>query len=343
MNRTLIALLCASIAPAALARQADAPAAPRALETLQPAGHANPAAKPANKPDLYNESADANDLIRSALAKARKENRRVLIQWGFNSCFWCQLMHREFATPTLAKKLMYEYDVVYVEAAKNKANLEVAKGYGAELDKHGYPYLTILDASGKVLANQETGDLEVKGADGKSLIGDAAAHDEAKVLAFLTDHQATYLQADAVVKDALDQAKASGKRVFVHFGAPWCIWCRRLEAWMGQDEVAHLLAKDYVDVKVDQDRMIGAADVGARYGMPAKIGIPWFAILDPVSGKVLSDSMVDGQTIGCPASDSEIQHFMTMLQGSRKTLSDAELGQIKASLAAAAQTYKSAH
>ena len=44
--------------------------------------------KPAKKP-LYDESADAKQQIAAALAKAKRENRRVLIQWGGNWCSWC--------------------------------------------------------------------------------------------------------------------------------------------------------------------------------------------------------------------------------------------------------------
>jgi len=31
-------------------------------------------------------------------------------------------------------------------------NIDLAKSYGADLQKHGFPFLTILDANGKVLA-----------------------------------------------------------------------------------------------------------------------------------------------------------------------------------------------
>ena len=347
MNRTAIALLCAAIAPTALARQADTPAKPRDVQPMVPilAPGTQPAAKSkaAIKADLYNEKADAKELISAALVKAKKENRRVLVQWGFDTCSWCQLLHREFAGGKLAQKLMYEYDVVYVDAPHNAGNMAVAKGYGAELDKHGYPYLTILDASGKVLANQETGSLEAKDDKGQSLLGEKMAHDEAKVLAFLTEHQAAYLQADAVLKDGLDQAKSSGRKVFLHYGAPWCGWCHKLEDWMAQEDIASTFAKDFVDVKIDQDRMLGAKEVEETYQMPKNSGIPWFVVIDPTNGKVLSTSTGPDGNIGYPAKDSEIQHFMGMLEGAHKNLTAAELERIKGSLVAAGQKINAQH
>jgi thioredoxin-related protein len=345
MNRTAIALVCAALAPTALARQGDTPAKPRDVQPMRPIatpGTVKPE-KAADKPDLYNEKADAKDLINAALVKAKKENRRVLIQWGFNTCSWCQLLHREFGSGKLAHKLMYEYDVVYVEAAKNKANAEVAKGYGADLQTHGYPYLTILDASGKAIANQETGSLEAKDEKGQSLLGEKMAHDETKVLAFLTDHQAAYLQADAVVKDGLDQAKSSGRKVFLHFGAPWCGWCHKLEDWMAQDEIASTFAKDFVEVKVDQDRMLGAKEVEEAYKMPKDSGIPWFLVIDPATGKTLSTSTGPDGNIGYPAKNEEIKHFMGMLEGAHKNLTAADLEKIKASLVAAGEKINSQH
>ena len=50
--------------------------------------------------------------------------------------------------------------------------------------EHGVPYLTILNAEGKPLVQQETESLEVKNAEGKS-VGVSAGHDRERVLAFL--------------------------------------------------------------------------------------------------------------------------------------------------------------
>lgn len=109
----------------------------------------------------------------------------------------------------VARTLLYEYRVVHVPAGDTQVNAGLAKQYGADLAR-GYPYLTVLDASGKAVANQETGALE-----------DGDHHDPAKVLAFLKQHQAAPQDANEVLAAASARAKASGKRVLLAFEAPW--------------------------------------------------------------------------------------------------------------------------
>ena len=302
-------------------------------------------ARSAAKPKIYDETADARQQIAAAVAKAKKENQRVLIQWGGNWCPWCHLLHGTMASDkALSHELLYEYQVVMVDAGgKDRKNMDLAESYGADLAKEGFPYLTVLDGSGKAIANQETSSLEKKGPDGKSLGGAEAGHDAPKVLAFLKEHDAARLQADAVLKDAMVQAKSSGRKVFLHFGAPWCGWCHRLEDWLGQPEIATLFAKDYVDVKVDQDRMIGAKEVEAQYDMPSNSGIPWFVIVDPATGKALANSTAADGNIGYPAKEEEIAHFMGMLSKTHKNLSSVDLDKIQASLTAAGQKINGVH
>ena len=45
----------------------------------------------------YDESADGDKLIGEALAIAKKENKRVLIQFGANWCIWCRRLHELFS------------------------------------------------------------------------------------------------------------------------------------------------------------------------------------------------------------------------------------------------------
>ena len=286
----------------------------------QPAALAQDAAQPlATKSEtpkpIYDEQADAKAQIAAALANAKKENRRVLIQWGANWCGWCRLLHDTFQSDAeIRKELLYEYDVVLIDIGKWDKNMDLAQSYGADLKAKGVPFLTILDADGKVVANQESGVLEAK-IDGKD------GHDPAKVMDVLKKHQATPLDAEAVLSEALTSARESSRIVFVHFGAPWCGWCHRLEEWLAQPEVAAILKKDFVEVKIDTDRMTGGQALLNRYRKSDQGGIPWFAFLTP-DGKTIVTSDSPNGNVGCPWQDEEIAYFGTMLRKAKINLSD---------------------
>jgi thiol-disulfide isomerase/thioredoxin len=186
---------------------------------LGPGSHALAAAPPPSgeepaqqaKRVLYDEGADARADIAAALARAKANNRRVLLQWGANWCGWCYKLDDCFTKDRdVRRKLLYEYDVVHVDVGKVDKNQDLAKRYGADLAGGGLPYLTVLDGAGEVLANQETGSLE----EGK-------LHDPKKVLAFLEQHQAEPWDADELLAAALADVREKDLRLLVTFGAPW--------------------------------------------------------------------------------------------------------------------------
>jgi thioredoxin-related protein len=273
------------------------------------------------KPSVYDEKANAKELIDSALVSAKRENRRVLIQWGGNWCSWCLLLHERFRSDkVLAKTLRYEYDVVHIDSRNNG---ELMKKYGADKND-GVPYLTILDGDGKLLINQSTVPFETK-EDGKN------GHDPKKIQEFLEANKAPPLKADSVVEAALAEANKSNRVVFLHFGAPWCGWCLKLDAWLARPEIAKVFGKEFVETKIDMDRMTGAKEVLSRFNPSESGGIPWFVILDG-KGKSIATSDGPKGNIGFPATDEEIAHFVKMMEASKKHLSASDIEFLKTSL-----------
>ena len=95
-------------------------------------------------------------------------------------------------------------------------------------------------------------------------------------------------RADAgkAIKAAVAEASRAGKRIVLVFGANWCKDCRALDAQMHKSELASILEKSFVVVKVDVGRMDKNLDIAKNYGVPLACGIPTVAVLD-AKGKLI--------------------------------------------------------
>jgi thioredoxin-related protein len=278
------------------------------------------------KPALYDPKADARAQIEAAGAKARRDHSRVLVMFGFEGCSWCHKLHALFEqNPEIRKLLRDEYVKVLVDIQAPNANevLKVCKEGLAreELQKGvGFPFLAVLDGDGKVVTAQRTEPLE----EGKG-------HDPARVKEFLTRWVAPRADARAVLEAALAQAGTDDKRVFLHFGAPWCGWCHRLEDFLARADIAALLGPDFLDAKIDIDRMDNGKDLLATYRKGESGGIPWFVILD-AKGKALVTSDGPKGNIGYPGEPHEIEHFLAMLKQTSRKMEPGQLDRIEAAL-----------
>lgn len=269
------------------------------------------------RPDIYDKTADGEEQIAAALVEAKRDNKRVLLQFGANWCGWCHRLHDLFKKDRkVSKKLLYEYVVVLIDV-----EIIDGKPHNAQVNerfknptRHGLPVLVVLDAAGKPLTTKDTAELE-----------EGDHHDPAKVLAFLEKWQPKPLSADEVLSDALARAKSDGKRVFVHFSAPWCGWCRRLDAYLHRPEIERVFGKAFIPLKIDVDRMTGGKAMDEKYRGAKRGGIPFFVILDP-DGKKLADSNgPDGRNVGHPAEPHEIAHFMKVVRQTAPQLDEAGL------------------
>ena len=128
----------------------------------------------ATRPAIYDESADGGKQVEEALAKAKKEDQRVLLMFGANWCGWCHRLHNLFESDArIAAKLKQDFVVVMIDVNKNH-NADLNQRYGNPT-RFGLPVLVVLDSTGQALTTQDTGKLE-----------EGDHHDPAKVMAFLT-------------------------------------------------------------------------------------------------------------------------------------------------------------
>src|SRR5690349_16426262 len=56
--------------------------------------------------------------------------------------------------------------------------------------------------------------------------------------------------ADQVLARAKTKASAEHKVIFVHFGASWCGWCKRLDAFLDRADIRPVFEKYFVPVKL---------------------------------------------------------------------------------------------
>jgi thiol-disulfide isomerase/thioredoxin len=121
--------------------------------------------------------------------------------------------------------------------------------------------------------------------------------------------------------DGVNQAKAEGKRVFLTFGSSGCGWCKIFDKYHADPEVARVVAKYFVFVKVSIDENPGGDKLYLEYGKQR--GVPAFSILDS-NGKVLADSGDEGQNIGFPFQPQEIASYFVALAKTCPALTDSE-------------------
>jgi len=120
------------------------------------------------KVTVYNPNADAKADIKSAIAKAKAENKHVLVQVGGNWCSWCIKFHKMATSDAKIDSIIKaDYVFILLNYSKENKNLEVLRTY-QNPQRFGFPVFLILDGSGKLLHTQDSGLLELdKGYDPK--------------------------------------------------------------------------------------------------------------------------------------------------------------------------------
>lgn len=99
---------------------------------------------------------------------------------------------------------------------------------------------------------------------------------------------------------------------------------------MALENVAPVLQKEFVVVKLDYDRGIGAKDVVKKY-CNGEQGLPSFAFVDG-DGQLLINSLGPKGNVGHPYQPDEVVYFKVMLKRVQRHLTDAEIDALIASI-----------
>ncbi len=149
--------------------------------------------------------------------------------------------------------------------------------------------------------------------------------------AFLTQNMPPVRNALATLIAAREEARKTGRRVWIVHGGPRCGPCFRLARWIEEHHAT--LEKNFVMVKVMEGVDEHAAEVISQLPEAQGDGIPWFAITEP-DGTILTTSHGALGNIGFPGSVEGVRHFREMLDRTARKLSAAELDELTKSLSA---------
>ncbi len=106
----------------------------------------------------YDPAADADADLAEAKKIAARDGRRILLVVGGNWCPWCHIFANYLETNEAVRSLLAKsYVIQKVNVSDETSNTGFLNPYPA-ID--GYPHLFILDASGKLLHSQDSGELE---------------------------------------------------------------------------------------------------------------------------------------------------------------------------------------
>jgi thioredoxin 1 len=104
---------------------------------------------------IYPEPTQAASDIQHALAEARLENKRVLMQFGGNWCSHCMVLNRYLHARENNPLLKKGYVLVHINIGVYDQNIDLASHYGIEFKEgQGVPALAVIDPTGQIIYSQ---------------------------------------------------------------------------------------------------------------------------------------------------------------------------------------------
>jgi len=133
--------------------------------TFVPALAQGPGAAPASAPapmvkrHIYSETADPKADIAAALVQAKREHKRVIVDFGGDWCGDCQVLDIYFHQAPNDDLLAKHFVLVHVWVGHIDTNLDIPEKYGVAIHK-GVPALAVLAPDGSVVFAQKLGEFE---------------------------------------------------------------------------------------------------------------------------------------------------------------------------------------
>jgi len=133
-----------------------------------------------------------------------------------------------------------------------------------------------------------------------------------------------------LLANGLAAAKKDGKQVFLIFGSPTCGWCKYFDKFHTDAEVARIVGKYFVLVKVDIVTNPGGEEMYKKYGSDR--GVPAWTLLNP-DGKGIGDSGDGRDNVGFPYEEKEVAHYLKAIRAAAPKLTEAEVDLLMRKLA----------
>jgi protocatechuate 3,4-dioxygenase beta subunit len=270
------------------------------------------------------------------LTEAKREYTRPLLLYGGPNDPACVDLFRLFeerpesegakdaSRPKTPAELRWEFELACLDVSQPEV-AKLAQELGASPEASRTPTFAVLSQDGTFAAA-----FPLK-------LGDDGKLDAGALGALLRQHKLATRDAQAMLSEALANARADDRRVFLILSASWCGPCRMLARFLAAHKGE--LERHYVFVKLDISRDAHADAIRERYeGKDAANGVPWYIILDG-DGKPLITSNAEeaeeyGSTnIGFPSSPTGIEHFLKMLKQTAPRLSAETLTILREGLA----------
>jgi hypothetical protein len=204
---------------------------------------------------------------------------------------------------------VWSYLPVRVQAAEVRTAAGLLKEKGWPVPAAGQIAIVALDGDGRTIAAE-------------TIASSPTVDAIARLDGFLKQHRPAARDALTLLTAARDEARGSGRRVWVVRGGPRCGPCFRLGRWMEAHHGA--IEQDYVIVKVMDGLDTHADEVIRQFPESDRDGIPWFAITEP-DGTVLVNSHGPLGNIGFPSSLEGRRHLRAMLARTARKLKAPEL------------------